>query len=207
MRRISARGRWTAVAMLAMLLTWAGCGASSKADPRCRISAESPHRGEIAKSVNGSALWREYFKRTSPTGKTPLVEFTFTVERTTRKSHGGDYDPGTIAVDFRAKTLDDGKLLFDKDVRVNLDEFMVGMFDKNTTREQIQEIAFKATEDRVYPYLDRWIQIAAIRAMGNRGSRGTVFKKTLNELIGDKWTSGDMRGAAEEALKRIEGNA
>lgn len=207
MPRNTARERWTAVAMLAVLLTWVGCGASSKADPRCRISAESPHRGTIAKSVNGSDLWREYFKRVSPKGKTPLVEFTFTVERTTRKSYGGDYDPGTIAVEFKAQNLNDGRLLFDKDVRVNLDEFMVGFFDKNATREQIQEIAFKATEDRVYPYLDRWVQIAAIRAMGNRGSRGTVFKKTLNDLIGDKWTSGDMRGAAEEALRSIDGRA
>ena len=110
-------------------------------------------------------------------------------------------------MDFRATSLKNGKLLYKKDMRVDLAEFMIGFFDKDATRPQMQEIAFKATEKKVYPYLDRWIQISAIRAMGNEGSRGTAFRKTLNELIEDKWTAGDMRGAAEEALRQIDDKA
>ena len=49
MPRITANKVATAAAALAATLALIACGASSQADPRCRVSAESPHRGEIAK--------------------------------------------------------------------------------------------------------------------------------------------------------------
>lgn len=177
------------------------CGASSTPDPRCSIAAEGQHHRQIAKSINGSDLWQEFLE--SKTGR--QVEIRFTAERQARRTRGGDYDPGTVTVDFKATSASNGKLLYKNDMRVALEPFMIGLFDKDATREQIQEIAFKATEEKVYPYLDRWVNISAIRAMGNEGSRGNRFVSTLNELIADKWTSSDMRVAAEEALQQIEG--
>jgi hypothetical protein len=121
-----------------------------------------------------------------------------------RKSYGGDYDPGIVAVDFRATSLKNGRLLYKKDMSISLQDFMIGFFDKNEmSRKEVQEMVFKATEEKAYPYLDRWVQMAAIRAMGNEGSSGGGFKRILNELIEDKWTSQDMRRAAEQALQQI----
>jgi hypothetical protein len=192
------------VALFVAALICCGCGVGSKTDPRCIVDAESPHRERIARSINGSDLWSEYLDQVAKDGKRKVMRFTFTVERRVQRVGGGDYDPGTIFVDFKATSLKNGELLYKKDVKVRLDEFIVGVFDKNASRQQIQEIAFRATEKKVYPYLDRWIQIAAINAMGNEDVVGGRFKDTLERLIEDKWTSTDMRSAARRALERIE---
>ena len=194
-------------ALMCGVVVFAGCGPSSEIDPRCSIQAEGPHRRQLAKSVNASNLWKEFFKQKQPSksGASPLVEFTFTVKRSAHRSGGGDYDRGTIAVDFKAKSTANGRLLYKNDMEVRLQEFMIGVFDKDATREQVQEIAFKATEEKVYPYLDRWVAISAIRAMGNEGSAGSRFVSTLDELVESSWTAGDLRAAAEEALRSIKG--
>jgi hypothetical protein len=172
-------------------------------DPRCRIEAESPHRDEIARSVAGSDLWDEYFGHIS--SSSTLVSFSLTMERRTFKSFGGDYDPGKIIVTFVATNLrKSGAELVKQDPEVALDPFMIGSFPSNPTREQVQEIVFKAMEEKIYPYVDRWVNLAAIHAMGQEGTSGQTFVSTLEELVADSWTSGDMKGAAREALKMID---
>ncbi len=40
--------------------------------------------------------------------------------------------------------------------------------------------------------------------MGNEGSSGSRFVPTLTKMLEDKWTSDDLRAAAEEALQKIQ---
>ena len=192
------------ICVLLAVVALAACGPSDEIDPRSTINADGQHRKEIAKAVNGSRLWQTYFEKAS-SGSKPLVEFQFTVERKTFRSTGGDYDPGKIAVDFKAKSTKNNRLLYKNKMEVRLKDFIIGAMDKEASREEIQEIAFRATEKKVYPYLNRWVNITAINAMGNEGSSGSRFVATLNKMLEDKWTSDDLRAAAEEALQRIQG--
>ena len=186
------------LAMLVVAAVIVACGPSEEIDPRCTIKADGQHTKEIAKAVNGSRLWQTYFEKAS-SGSSPVVEFQFTVERKKFRSTGGDYDPGQISVDFKAKSAKDRRLLYKNDMEVRLKDFMVS-FGKEVSREEIQEMAFRATEEKVYPYLNRWVNITAVRAMGSEGDR---FVPTLEKMIEDSWTSSDLRFAAEEALKQI----
>jgi len=95
-------------------------------------------------------------------------------------------------------------VLYEREESVNLDEFMIGVFDGSETREEIQELAFEATESRVLPYLDRWINIAAIRAMGESEGQGTAFVPVLEEQAQNPWSE-QLMGEALQALKRIRG--
>jgi len=189
-----------ALVLAAALLT--GC-TSSKVDSRVRVVADAGHVPVISKSVNGSKLWQSYFKEMAPDKGSAVVQVSLDVERKQFKSFGGDYDPGKVVFDFRVLNLKTGKELFEKDGEVDLDSFMFTTADPDAAREKIQEIAFKATEEKVYPYMDRWINLAAIRAMGNSDKR--VFEKPLEELMGEKWTSADMRNEAAFALEKIRG--
>ena len=69
----------------------------------------------------------------------------------------------------------------------------------------MQEIAFRDAEKESYPYLDRWIQLAALKAIGREGKTGSQFVPALEKMLADKWTSGDMRAATEVALAQIQG--
>ena len=189
------------LAILLVAVSFAACGPSDEIDPRCSIEADGQHRREIAKAVNGSRLWQTYFEKAS-SGDSPVVKFLFTVERKKFRSTGGDYDPGQIGVDFKARSTRNNRLLYKNDMEVRLKDFMV-TFGKEVTREEMQEMAFRATEEKVYPYLNRWVNITAVRAMGNEGPGGSRFVPTLTEMIEDSWTSADLRAAAEEALQKI----
>jgi len=198
--------RWGVLGALVAAVTLGGC-TSSEPDPRCRIEATGGQRDEIAKSVNGSTLWQAYFdhKRPARSGANPVVAFSLTMDRSTQATVGGDYDHGTVHVDFEAKNLTNGATLFTKQASVNLDSFMLGLFDKDTTREEFQEIAFRAVEDRVYPHLDTWINLAALKAIEQEGRSGNTLSPVLDELLEDEWTSQVMRRAAEKALAQITG--
>jgi hypothetical protein len=197
---------WQAAPAVVVVATlWLGC-TGGKVDPRVRIDAPARHVAQIAKSVNGSKLWQAYLDHREKAGAGPHAEFVLEVEQQQFKSFGGDYDPGKITFDFKAISLKDGRVLFEKDGEVNLDSFMLAKADRNATRDQIQEIAFKATEEKVYPYMDRWVNLAAIRAMGQEGTDGRAFESILDDLMEDRWTSGDMRNEAAVALKKIRGS-
>ena len=86
-----------------------------------------------------------------------------------------------------------------------LDEFIIGVFDGTETREEVQAAAFKATESRIFPFLDRWINIAAIRAMGHEGRLGTPFLPILEEQAQDPW-SDQLLSEARGALQKIRGS-
>lgn len=193
-----------AILVAAVALT--GCGASGKIDPRCSIDAPLRHRGQIAKFVNGSKLWRTYFNHMQPSkeGAKPLVTFTFETERRTRRSYGaGDYDPGTVTITFTVTSVQTRHTLFNKEVTVKLDSFMIGNFGANATRAEIQEIAFRATEEEVYPFLDRWVDVAALEAMAEIDSGASAFRPVLEDLVGDEWAGKELRGAARRILQEL----
>jgi hypothetical protein len=199
--------RLAIVGMLVAIVALVGCEASSAVDPRCRIEAEGRHRAEIAKLVNGSDLWQAFFDelQPEPVGSTQLVVFKLKTKRHTYRSVGGDYDPGTLTVDFTITNLRNKKKLYERKETVNLEAFMIGSIDANASREEIQEIAFRAIEDKVYPYIDRWINIAAVHAMAQEGAGGKSFVPILSDLAAASWTTLDLRNAAKNALRKIQG--
>lgn len=191
--------------LLALSIT--GC-ASSKPDPRSNIIApNSSYRARLAKSVNGSRLWKAYFDELAPQaeGARPLVEIRLQMERVvTHRSSGGDYDPGKVEIRFESVHLGSGRLLYRENKEKHLDSFMIGLFDENATREDIQRIAFEAAEDDVFPFIDRWVNISAIRAMAQEGPRGAVFLDLLQEQSEDPWAE-DLVSEARHALTSIRG--
>jgi hypothetical protein len=193
-----------ALALVFVAALWLGC-TSGKVDSRVRIDAPARHVTQIAKSVNGSKLWQAYLDHQGKAGAGPYAEFVLEVEQQRFKSYGGDYDRGKITFEFKVISLKNGRPLFEKDGEVDLDSFMLAKVDRNATRDQIQEIAFKATEEKVYPYMDRWVNLAAIRAVGQEGTDGRALESVLNDLMEDRWTSSDMRNEAAVALEKIRG--
>jgi hypothetical protein len=187
------------------ICTVTACLPSSAVDPRCSIDADGRHHTKLAQTINGSKLWQKYFEVIDPDGKRRLVDFHFSVDRSQQRSSGGDYDAGKITVVFGATNVSKGQTLYNREEEVDLDAFMVGFFDKDITREKLQEIAFKATEDRVYPYLATWIDIAAIKAMGQEGSGGYEFEDQLQALLDDQWSNLEIQTACRDALAKIRG--
>jgi hypothetical protein len=193
--------------LLALVAVLAGmaCFPSSEVDPRCVIEADGRHHAKLAQTINSSKLWQTYFDVIDPGATRTLVDFQFTVDRARHQSVGGDYDPGKITVVFRATNLTKRQKLYTRDEEVDLEPFMIGLFDKNATRDELQEIAFKAMEDRIYPYLATWVDIAAIRAMGQEGSGGYDFETSLQNLLDDQWSNLEIQTAARDALAKIRG--
>ena len=85
--------------------------------------------------------------------------------------------------------------------------FLIGNFGKDASREEMQEIAFRDAEKEAYPFVDRWINLAAIKAMGLEGTSGKIFVPTLEKLLEDAWAGSDLKNASREALRRIRGQA
>ena len=180
---------------------------STGPDPRCRLDVGVEHRASLARFVNRSELWQTYLDHKQPSrkGASAVVAMKLTTERKARKSYGGDYDPGTVYLTFEVTNLGTGKTVYDRDGHVDLAEFFIGKVPNNATREQIQETVFKATEEKVLPYIHRWVELAAIHAMGQEGRYGTSFVSVLRALTEDRWTTEDKHAAAVEALRQIQG--
>jgi hypothetical protein len=192
-----------ALAICGFLLGTLACG-SKTVDARCRIDA-GRHTEQIAKSVAGARLWRVYFDKMTATA--PLIDLTIDVQRRTRKTYGGDYDSGSVTIVFEARSLKHDRRLLQKEGTFEIDTLLIGRFDKNVTREQMQEIAFIDAEKEAYPFLDQWVKLAAIKAMALEGGQGKPFIPVLEKLLDDQWTPGEMRGATESALTRIRRKA
>jgi hypothetical protein len=206
-KRTAALRAATRICLLVLVTVLAGtaCSPSSKVDPRCRIDAEGRHFDKLSQTINGSKLWSGYFDAIDPEATRTLVELRFLIGRGRDRSMGGDYDSGRITIFFEATHLASKRTLYDREEEVDLEPFMVGFFDKDVTRDELQEIAFRATEDRVYPFLATWVDIAAIHAMGQEGSSGYEFEPLLQDLLDDSWSNLEIKTAARRALSRIRG--
>lgn len=196
----------SAVGLCSLLsIVWLGC-TSSRADSRCTITAPNEnYRAKLAKSVNGSELWQSYFKKMDPSASRTLVSIDLLMERKTRRVGGsGDYDPGTVEIDFRVTRSDGRQHIYGVTKTARLAEIMFGYFDEKATREEIQQVAFEKAEGAVFPFVDRWINLAAIRAMGAEGADGSEFVSLLEEHAEDQWAE-DLMSEARQALKKIRG--
>lgn len=191
--------------VLVAVLVGMACSPSSKVDPRCKIDADGRHFDKLSQTINGSKLWSTYFDAIDPEATRTLVELRFLIGRGRDRTMGGDYDSGRITIFFEATHLASKRTLYDREEEVDLEPFMVGFFDKDVTRDELQEIAFKATEDRVYPFLATWVDIAAIHAMGQEGSSGYEFEPLLQDLLDDSWSNLEIKTAARQALSKIRG--
>jgi hypothetical protein len=182
-KRTAALRAATRICLLVLVTVLAGtaCSPSSKVDPRCRIDAEGRHFDKLSQTINGSKLWSGYFDAIDPEATRTLVELRFLIHLASKRT------------------------LYDREEEVDLEPFMVGFFDKDVTRDELQEIAFRATEDRVYPFLATWVDIAAIHAMGQEGSSGYEFEPLLQDLLDDSWSNLEIKTAARRALSRIRG--
>ena len=160
------------------LVAMAAC-TSKEVDPRCRISAPSaPLRGQLAQHINGSELWQAYLDYLSPVreGSRPLVSIDLDFEREiTYKSNDGDYDPGIVHADLELKNLKAGNILLTDYDKFAIKDFVIGNFDRNATREEIQETAFAATEQGAMRFVIYSLDLGVIRAMSDEGSKGRAF--------------------------------
>ena len=190
------------------LVAMAGC-TSKEVDPRCRISAPSAsHRGRLAQHINGSELWQAYLDYLSPVpeGSKPVVSIHLAFEREiTHKTNNGDYDPGIVHADLELKNLKAGTTFLTDYDKFAIKDFVIGNFDRNATREEIQEAAFGATEEGAMRFVIYSLDLGVIRAMSDEGSKGRAFIPALQEKREDPW-SGDLGGEAKIALRNIQGD-
>jgi hypothetical protein len=194
---------WIA-ALMAVALA-AAC-ASSKTDPRCSIKAPSEgYRGGVAKAINGSKLWQAYLEHISPVRDVdqPVIGFGLTFNREiTRKTNEGDYDPGVVHAHLTVTNLWAGSEIYSRSDNFPIKDFV--FTEKSATREEVQRAAFAATEKTAMRYVHRWVEVAAIRAMGNEGASGSAFISVLEEQTQDPWGD-NLIGEAKLALNKIRG--
>jgi hypothetical protein len=172
---------WTLAGLTTLMLS-AAC-TSSKADPRCSLSAPTPeYFMGVAKAINGSDLWETYLDHISPIR---------------------DVDPGIVHTRLTVTNL-----LINREIYSQHDKFAIKDFvftEGSTTREEVQRAAFAATENTAMRYVHRWVEIAAIRAMAQEGTGGRDFIEVLEEQTEDPWGD-DLIGEAKLALNQIRGN-
>lgn len=192
------------IAVIALLVTAFAC-VSSEVDPRCSINAPNArYRAKLARSMNGSKLWQTYFDLMMPVkeGANPIISVNLDFNREiTKRTNDGDYDPGNVEIIFSVTNLITGAILYEENRDAMLDTFIFGRFDADATREEIQEAAFKDTEEDVFPFIDRWINIAAIRAMGEE--RKTAFIPAL-EVEAQNQYAEDLMNEARWAIEKIQ---
>jgi hypothetical protein len=190
------------VSLVVLLLV--GCGASSSPDPRFRVDSPEVHYTWLVKRINKSDLWRAYFQARDPSKSRLLVEFRLGADRSTLRSVGGDYDPGSAVVSFEVTSSVAQSTLFKSSQKLSLPSFEVGFYPADATREEIQEIVFKETEELLYPILGNWVEVAALRAIRQEGAVGAIHVPLLKNMLDDPWTNDELRGEARETLAAIQ---
>jgi hypothetical protein len=192
--------------ILAAAVVTVGCGGTVDVSSTCTIDAEEPHYSRLVELIGTSKFWQRYCQHMESIGGAsgPLAELSLGWERRRIRSAGGDYDPGYVTVVFEVRHIRTRQTLYEREEEVRLQDFMVGFFDEDASREEIQEAAFKATEERVYPFLERWVDLAAIRAIGAEGSDAYDLEPFLSKLVDDDWQPLDVKAEARKALKQIQ---
>lgn len=181
-----------------------GCGPSSRPDPRFRVDSPEVHYTWLVKRINKSDLWQAYFKSKDPNKSRLLVEFRLAADRSTMRSVGGDYDPGSATVTFEVSSLSTRSTLYKNSQKISLPSFEIGFFPANASREEIQEIIFKETEETLYPFLGNWVEVSALRAIREEGRAGVVHVPRLKKMLDDPWTNDELRGEASATLESIQ---
>ena len=202
--RESVVGPLTLLGVLLVFLPFVGCGPSSRPDPRFKVDSPQVHYTWLVKRINKSDLWQAYFKSKDPSKSRLLVEFRLGADRSTMRSVGGDYDPGSANVTFEVSNLSTRSTLYKNAQRLSLPSFDVGFFPANASREEIQEIIFKETEESLYPFLGNWVEVSALRAIRQERSVGVVHVPLLEKMLDDPWTNDELRSEARATLEAIQ---
>lgn len=190
-----------------LLVTGFGC-ISSEVDPRCTIStntASREYQAIVAQCINASPFWKAYFdeiEKSSP-GQA-LIDFRLHMEREVTGRSDGDYDPGNVSVRLIVTNLRNRRSIYDRKAEVRIEDVIYGNFGPNPTREEIQKKAFEATEAKIYPHLEIWINIAALRAMSQEKAAAEAFLPILEEAAANPWGD-EIPGEANTALQRLTG--
>ena len=129
-------------------------------------------------------LWQAYLDYLSPVreGSKPVVSIDLDFERViTHKTNNGDYDPGIVHADLELQNLKAGTTFLTDYDKFAIKDFVVGNFDRDATREQIQETAFAATEEGAMRFVIYSLDLGVIRAMSDEGRKGRAFIPALQE--------------------------
>ena len=189
---------------LAATLFVAGFGCiSSEVDPRCTITSPPEYQPTVAQCVNASEFWQAYFDEIEKTTAGPLIDFNLEMERKVTGKSGGDYDPGWVNVRLSVKNLRNRRVIYEREAEVRLDDVLFGRFSADATREEIQRRAFEATEKKIFPHLEIWVNVAALRAMGQEKASASAFLPILQEAADNPWGE-DIPDAAGTALQRLQ---
>ena len=196
------RFRWWS--LLLFVIASLGC-VSSEVDPRCTITSPREYRDTVAQCINASPFWQAYFDELESTSRgQPLVDFKLDMEREVSGRSQGDYDPGWVTVRLAVTNLQNHRRVYERDAEVRLDDMISGNFAADATREEIQQKAFEATERKIYPHLEIWVNIAALRAMGQQKDAADAFIPILEEAANNPWGE-DIPDEANTALGRLRG--
>ena len=179
-----------------------GC-ISSEVDPRCTITSPPEYQPTVAQCVNASECWQAYFDEIEKTTAGPLIDFKLEMEREVTGKSRGDYDPGWVNVRLSVKNLRNRRLIYEREAEVRLDDVIFGRFSADATREEIQRKAFEATEKKIFPHLEIWVNVAALRAMGQEKASAEAFVPLLQEAAANPWGE-DIPDAASTALNRLQ---
>ena len=153
--------------------------------------------------MNASEFWQAYFDEIEKTTAGPLIDFKLEMEREITGKSRGDYDPGWVNVRLSVKNLRNRRLIYEREAEVRLDDVIFGRFSADATREEIQRKAFEATEKKIFPHLEIWVNVAALRAMGQEKASAEVFVPLLQEAAANPWGE-DIPDAASTALNRLQ---
>lgn len=187
-----------------LLFVTFGC-ISSKVDPRCTITAPPEYRPIVAQCINASEFWQAYFDEIEKAAAGPLIDFELHMEREVTGKSSGDYDPGWVNVRLSVKNLRNKRVIYEREAEVRLDNMIFGRFDADASRDEIQRKAFEATEKQIYPHLEIWVNVAALRAMGQEKASAEAFVPMLEKAADNPWGE-DIPDEAGTALHRLQGN-
>lgn len=179
-----------------------GC-ISSEVDPRCTITCPAEYQPTVAQCVNASEFWQAYFDEIEKTTAGPLIDFKLEMEREVTGKSRGDYAPGWVNVRLSVKNLRNRRLIYEREAEVRLDDVIFVRFSADATREEIQRKAFEATEKKIFPHLEIWVNVAALRAMGQERASAEAFVPLLQEAAANPWGE-DIPDAASTALNRLQ---
>ncbi len=194
-----------AVCPLIVLVAATAC-LPEEANSRFTVNAPLPmYRFQISRHVRESALWQTYLDYLSAqqAGDGPVISIDVVFEREVTGTGSGDYDPGIVYADLEVTNLQSGTIL-----RTDRDELEIPnhvIVREDATREEVQDAAFAAVEEKAVRFVRYSLDLAVIRAMSEEGRRGKAFLPILQETHENHWST-ELAREAEAALRSIQGD-
>ena len=142
----------------------------------------------MAQCVNASEFWQTYFDTLE--GASPGA-----AARRLQARHGAQdhatlergLRPGDRQAETDGNQLDESQTHLRAQGRAQARRSHLRGFRGNATREQIQQKAFEITERKIFPHLEIWINIAALRAIGAEKAHADSFVPFLEKVADNPW--------------------